>query len=179
MHIMSPNFCLNSFYCLGDPVMDWRGWPSRSSWFQLCPQGADSPRAGGEQSATCVFFASSSCSCSPLSSICHGFEFSLGNVSDSPQQRGGQSACSPRTVRYSGSSLDVLFAFSDGPRRRVGRSAECVRTVRGSRPNGPRGPCRRSAPPGRTVLQSLSALFLGSIPSSLFRASTCASRNRS
>jgi hypothetical protein len=27
----------------------------RSSRFQLCPQGADSPRAGGGQSATCEF----------------------------------------------------------------------------------------------------------------------------
>jgi hypothetical protein len=79
--------------------------------------------------------------------IRQGFEFSLGKVSDCPQQRadgpwapGGQSACSPRTVHYSGSSLEVLFAFSDGPRRRAGRSAVCVRTVRGSRPDGPPEP---------------------------------------
>jgi hypothetical protein len=118
-----------------------------------------------------VFFPCSSCSCSVLFSIRRGFEFSLGKVSDSPQQRadgprvpGGQSACSPRTVRYSGSSLEVLCAFSDGPRRRAGQSVVCVRTVRGSRPGSPRGPCGRSAPPGRTVRQSLSALFLGSIP---------------
>jgi hypothetical protein len=36
----------------------------------------------------------------------------------------------------------------------------------------------QSAPPGRTFRQSLSALFC-SIPSSFFRASACASRNRS
>jgi hypothetical protein len=82
---------------------------------------------------------------------------------DGPRVPGGQSVCSPRTVRYSGSSLEVLFAFSDGPRRKAGRP-QCVRTVRGSRPDGPRGPCGRSAPPGRTVHQSLSALLLGSIP---------------
>jgi hypothetical protein len=118
-----------------------------------------------------VFFPCSSCSCSVSFSIRRGFEFLLGKVSDSPQQRadgpwvpGGQSACSPRTVRYSGSSLEVLFAFSDGPRRRAGQSTVCVRTVRGSSPDGLRGPCGRSAPPGRTVRQSLSALFLGSIP---------------
>jgi hypothetical protein len=50
---------------------------------------------------------------------------------------GGQSACSPRTVHYSGSSLEVLVTFSDGPRRRAGQSAVWVRTVRGSRPDSP------------------------------------------
>jgi hypothetical protein len=117
------------------------------------------------------FFPCSSCSCLASLLIRRGFEFSLGKVSDSPQQRadgprvpGGKSACSTRTVRYSGSSLEVLFAFSNGPRRRARRFAVCVRTVRGSRPDGPRGSCGRSAPPGRTVRQSLSALFLGSIP---------------
>jgi hypothetical protein len=97
----------------------------------------------------------------------------------SPWVPGGQSACSPRTVRYSGSSLEVLFAFSDSLRLRAGRSVVWVRTVHDSRPDGPRGPCGQSAPPGRTVRQSLSALFLSSIPPSFFRASACASRNRS
>jgi hypothetical protein len=122
----------------------------------------------------------------PHLSICPGFEFLLGEVSDSPQQQAdgprvpsGQSACSPRTVRYSGLSLEVLCAFLDGPRRRAGQSAVCMRTVRGSRPDGPRGQCGRSAPPGRTVRQSMCALLLGSIPPFLSRASACASRNRS
>jgi hypothetical protein len=113
--------------------------------------------------------------------IRRGVEFSLGKVSDSPQQRadgprvpGGRSACSPRTVRYSRSSLVVRFGFSDGPRRRAGQSAVSVRTVRGSRPYGPRGQCGRSTPPGRTVRQSLCALLLGSIPLFLSRASACA-----
>jgi hypothetical protein len=115
-----------------------------------------------------------------------GFELWLEMVSDSPQQwsdgprvPSGQSACSPRTVLYSGSSLEVLVAFSDGLRYRAGQSAVWVRTVRGSRPDGPCGLSGQSAPPGRTVCQSLSALFLGSIPPSFFRASACASRNRS
>jgi hypothetical protein len=98
---------------------------------------------------------------------------------DSTRVPSGQSACSPRTVCYSGSLLEVLFAFSDSPRLRAGRSAVWVRTVRGSRPDDPRGPCGQSAPPGRMVLQGLSALFLGSIPPTFFRASACASRNRS
>jgi hypothetical protein len=98
---------------------------------------------------------------------------------DSPRMHGGQSACSPRTVRYLGSPLEVLFAFSDSPRLRDGRSAVRVRTVRGSRPDSLRGLCGQSAPFGQTVRQSLAAFFLGSIPPSFFRASTCASRNRS
>jgi hypothetical protein len=118
-----------------------------------------------------VFFACSSCSCSASLSIRFGSELWLEVVSDSPQQQadgprvpGGQSACSPRTVHYSGSSLEVLVAFSNGPRRRAGQSMVWVRTVRGSRPDGPRGSSGQSAPPGRTIRQSLSALFLGSIP---------------
>jgi hypothetical protein len=125
----------------------------------------------GGRSASTVFFVCSSCSCSALLSIRFGFGLWLEVVSDSPQQRadgprvpGGQSACSPRRVCYSGSSLEVLFAFSDGPWCGVGRSVVWVRTVRGSRPDGPRGSSGQSAPPGRTVRQSLSALFLGSIP---------------
>jgi hypothetical protein len=123
------------------------------------------------RSARSEFFPCSSCSCSASLLIRHGFEFSLGKVSDSPQQRadgprvlGGRSACSPRTVRYSRSSLVVRFGFSDGPRCRAGQSAVCVRTVCGSRPDGPCGQCGRSAPPGRTVRQSLCALLLGSFP---------------
>jgi hypothetical protein len=75
----------------------------------------------------------------------------LGKVSDSPQQRadgprvpGGQSACSLRTVRYSGSSLEVLFALMDGPRLRLdsprqgcGQSVVPCRTVRVASADGP------------------------------------------
>jgi hypothetical protein len=147
---------------------------------------ANGPRGAGERSARSVFFPCSSCSCSGSLSIRFVFKFWLEVVSDSPRQRadgprvpGGQSACSPWTVRYSGSSLEVLFVLLDGPRRRVGQSSVVVQTVRGSRPDGPRGQCGRSAPPGRTVRQSLSASLLGSIPPFLSRASACASRNRS
>jgi hypothetical protein len=73
---------------------------------------ADGPRGPGGRSARTVFFAGSSCYCSASLVIHFGFEFWLEVVSDSPQQRadgpwvpGGQSACSPRTVRYLGSSL--------------------------------------------------------------------------
>jgi hypothetical protein len=105
----------------------------------------------------------------------------------------GRSACSGRTVRgcladspcaprgrsvIRGASLEVLLPFSESAAQ-AGRSAARARTVRDTRPDSPRGLCGQSASPGRTVRQSLAALFLGSIPPSFFRASVCASRNRS
>jgi hypothetical protein len=93
----------------------------------------------------------------------------------------GRSACTGRTVRgcladspraprgrsvFRGSLLEVLLAFSDGLRLKAGRSAARVRTVRDTLPDSPRHLCGQSAPPGRTVRQSLAALFFGSIPSS-------------
>jgi hypothetical protein len=114
------------------------------------------------RSAPHVFVPCSSCSCSSFISIHRNFEFSLDGVSDSPQQRadgprvpGGQSACSPRTVRVLGLLLLVLCDLTDGPRRRAGQSAGLVRTVRDIRLDDPRGQCGRSAPPDRTVRQSL------------------------
>jgi hypothetical protein len=143
---MSPNSCLNSYYRLGDPVMDWECWLSGSSSFQFCSCLANGPRGPGGRSASTVVFACSSCSCSASLSIRFGFDLWLEVVSDSPQQRedgprvpGGQSACSPRTVRYSGLSLEVLFAFSDGPRCVCGQSAATGRTVRVARADSP--PC--------------------------------------
>jgi hypothetical protein len=80
-----------------------------------------------------------------------------GCLADGPRAPRGRSV-------FRGSLLEVLLALTDSPRLRAGRSAVRVRTVRGSRPDGPRGPCGQSAPPGRTVRQSLAALFLGSVP---------------
>jgi hypothetical protein len=74
---------------------------------------------------------------------------------DSPRVPGGQSACSPRTVSYSGSLLEVLFSFfrqsaaqgrtvrgagADSPQQQAGQSAWPVRTVRPSWPDGPPKP---------------------------------------
>jgi hypothetical protein len=98
---------------------------------------------------------------------------------DSPRVPGGQSACSPRTVRFSGFATGGSVGFNRQSASQAGRSVVPVRTVRGTLADSPRGSCGQSAPPGRTVRQSLSALFLGSIPPSFFRASACASRNRS
>jgi hypothetical protein len=159
--------------------MDWRGWPSRSSWFQLCPQGVDSPRAGGRQSATCEFFPCSSCSCSASLSIRRGFEFSLCEVSDSPQQRadgprvlGGQSACSPRTVHFSRFATGGSVRFNGRSAAQAGQSAGRVPTVRGTLPDGPRGPSRtvRPAwPDGPPESGSFASWFNSSLPFSCFR----------
>jgi hypothetical protein len=80
---------------------------------------------------------------------------------------------------FLGSVLVVLLLLTGGPWLLAGRSACPLRTVRGTWPDCPRGLCGQSAPPGWTVRQCLAALFLGSIPPSFFRASACASRNRS
>jgi hypothetical protein len=98
---------------------------------------------------------------------------------DSPRVPGGQSACSPRTVRFSGFSSRCSVGFNGQSAAQAGRSAVPVGTVRGTLVYSPRGSCGQSAPPGRTVRQSLSALFLGSIPLPFFRASADDSRNRS
>jgi hypothetical protein len=82
----------------------------------------------------------------------------------SPRVPGGQSACSPRTVRFSGFATGGSVGFNGQSAAQAGQYAVPVRTVRGTQPDGPRGPCGQSAPPGRTVRQSLAALFLGSIP---------------
>jgi hypothetical protein len=121
-------------------------------WFS--PQGADGPRGAGGRSASALFVACSSCSCLPSFSIRCDFEFWLGEVSDGPRVSGGQSVCSPRTVRFQGSLLEVLLALtdspwprSDGPPYLCGQSAVhwrtvyvLLRTVRPSWPDGPPEP---------------------------------------
>jgi hypothetical protein len=125
----------------------------------------DGPRGACGRSARSVFLPCSLCSCLVSSLIRHGFEFSLGKVSDSPQQRedgprvpGGQSACSPRTVRYSGSSLEVLCVLSDGSRRRAGQSAVLVRTVCVASADGP--PSWPNGPPEPVCFASWFDSFL-------------------
>jgi hypothetical protein len=98
---------------------------------------------------------------------------------DSPRVPGGLSACSPRTVCYSGRYWRFCLLF---------------RTVPGSGPDGPRCGCGQSAATGRTVRVACAdspSLLAGRSarawqPCSLvrflppfFRASACASRNRS
>jgi hypothetical protein len=165
--------------------MDWECSLSGSSSFQFCSCLADGPRGPGGRSACTVFFPCSSCSFSASLLIRFGFEFWLEVVSDSPQQwvdgsrvLGGQSACFPRTVRFLGFATGGSVGFNGQSAAQAGRSAVPVRTVRGILADGPHGPCGQSASPGRTVRHSLAALLFGSIPPS-FRASMCASRNRS
>jgi hypothetical protein len=82
---------------------------------------------------------------------------------DSPRVPGGQSACSPRTVRYSQCVSGGSVAFFGQSAAQAGWSAARVRTVRDTLPNSPRGLCGQSAPPGRIVRRSLAALLFGSI----------------
>jgi hypothetical protein len=98
---------------------------------------------------------------------------------DSPRVPGGWSACSPWTVRFSGFATGGSVGFNGQSAAHAVRSAVPVRTVRGTLADSPRGSCGQSAPPGRTVRQSLAALLLDSVPPSFFPASACASRNRS
>jgi hypothetical protein len=158
---------LYSFYRLGDLVMSWESWPSRSGCFWVCPCRADNPRGGGGRSAQAVFVACSSCSCSASLLIRCVFEFWLGEVSDGPRVLGGQSVCSLRTIRFSGFASGGSVGFNGQSAAQAGRSAVPVRTVRGTLANGPLGSCGQCAPPGRTIRQSLVVLLLGSIPSFL------------
>jgi hypothetical protein len=109
-----------------------------------------------------MFLVSSSCSFSPLSSIRHGFEFSLGKVSDGPRVPGGQSAGAWRTVRVlpadgplfavrlrrfcclfrtvRGSGRTVHSKGADSPRYPAGQSARPLRTVRPAWPDSPPDP---------------------------------------
>jgi hypothetical protein len=158
-------------------MMIWGSRLSRSGVFLLYPCLVDGPRPPGGRSAPLLFVPCSSCSCSPFVSIRRVFEFWLDGVSDGPQQRadgprvpGGQSACSPRTVRYSGASLLVLCALSDGPRRRAGQSAGLARTVRGGgRSARPVRTVRPSWPDGPPEPVSFASWFDFSLPFSCFR----------
>jgi hypothetical protein len=85
---------------------------------------------------------------------------------DSPRVPGGQSACSPRTIRFSGFSSGGFVGFNRQSMAQARRSAVPVQTVRDTLSDSPRGSCGQSAPPGRTVRQSLAALLFGSIPPS-------------
>jgi hypothetical protein len=115
----------------------------------------DSPRGGGGRSARAEFVACSSCYCSASLSIHFGYELWLEEVSDSPLQRRGQSACSPWTVRFSGFATGGSVSFNgqsaaqgwtvrgtgaDSPRQEAGQSTWPVQTVRPSWPDGPPEP---------------------------------------
>jgi hypothetical protein len=122
--------------------------------------------------------------------LCFRSGFALGfhcsRFADGPSFSSGQSgtrADSPPGLRgrsvFLRSVLVVLLSLTDGPWLLAGRSACPLRTVCGTWPDCPRGLWGQSAPPGQTVRPRLTAWFLGLIPSSFFRASACASRNRS
>jgi hypothetical protein len=111
-----------------------------------------------------------------------GPSFSSGQsvaCADGPPGLRGRSARSSRTVRFSRVGSGGSVRFNGRSVAQAGQSAARLRTVRGTLPDGPRGHHGQSALPVRTVRQSLASLLFGSIPPSFFRASACASRNRS
>jgi hypothetical protein len=61
---------------------------------------------------------------------------------DCPRVPGGQSACSPRTVHFSGFATGGSVCFNGRSAAQAGQSAARVRTVRGTLPDGPRGQSR-------------------------------------
>jgi hypothetical protein len=132
--------------------------------FLLCLHLAHGPRRPGRQSAPSLFVGCSSCSCSPFVSNRCGFEFSLGEVLYGPRVPGGRSAGAWRTVRVLPADGTLFRVVTGGSVCIIGWSAAQGRTVRGVCADSPPHLAGRSAPPGRTVRQSLSALFLGSIP---------------
>jgi hypothetical protein len=59
---------------------------------------------------------------------------------DGPRVSGGQSACSPRTVRGSQCATEGSVCFNGRSAAQAGQSAARVWTVRGTLSDGPRGP---------------------------------------
>jgi hypothetical protein len=153
----------------------------------LCPCGADGPRGevvDGPRAACSL------CVRRVLACLCFRSGLVLGFrcrwFADGPSfssEQSGTRADGPPGLRglsvFLGSVLVVLLSLTDGPWPPVGRSACPLRTVRGTWPDCPRGLCGQSAPPGRTVRLRLTAWLFDSIHFPFFRASVCASRNRS
>jgi hypothetical protein len=182
----SPNPCLNSFYRLGDPLwiggVDLRGRAVSGS--------VRVGRTVREVLANGPRGCSSSCVLRVLARLLFRSILVLGfccsRFADGPSfssKRSGTRADGSPGLRgrsvFLGSVLVVLLSLTDGPWPPTGRSACPLRTVRGTWPDCPHGLCGQSALPGRTVRPRLTAWFLVSIPSFFFRASACASRNRS
>jgi hypothetical protein len=133
---MSPNSCLNSFYHLGDPVMDWECWLSGSSSFQFCSCLADGPRA---QCSSHVLRVLARLRFRSVLDSSFGWKW-FRTVRSSGRAVRGCLADSPRAPRgrsvFWGSLLEVLLALMDSPR---------------PRPDGPPYLCGQSAWPERKV----------------------------
>jgi hypothetical protein len=147
--------------------MDWRRSPSRSSSFLLCPQGAmvrervaDGPRPGCSSRVLRVLARLRFRSVVILSFGWARFRTVRVCRADSSRVPGGQSACSPRTIHFSGFATGGSVGFNGQSTAQAGPSAVPMRTVRGTLADNPRGSCGQSAPPGRTVRQSLVVCFL-------------------
>jgi hypothetical protein len=116
---------------------------------------ADSPR---EQCSSCVLRVLARLRFRSVLVLSFGwtkFRTVRSRGADSPRVPGGLSACSPRTVRFSGFATGGSVCFNrqsaaqgrtvrgtgaDSPRQQAGHSAWPVRTVRPSWPDGPPEP---------------------------------------
>jgi hypothetical protein len=91
---------------------------------------------------------------------------------DGPRVRGGQSACSLRTVCFSRFATGGSIRFNGRSAAQAGQSAARVRTVHGTLSDGPRGPSRtvRPAwPDGPPEAGSFASWIDSSLPFSCFR----------
>jgi hypothetical protein len=151
---MSPNFCLNSSYRLGDPVMSWGvdlwGRAVFSSVLEartVREEVADGPR---EQCSSCVLRVLARLRFRSVLALSFGwtkFRMVRCRGANSPRVPGGRSACSPRTVRFLGFATGGSVNFNR-------QSAAQGRTVRGTDADSPRHQDGQSAWPVRTVRPS-------------------------
>jgi hypothetical protein len=91
---------------------------------------------------------------------------------DGPRVPGGQSACSPRTVRFSRFATGGSVRFNRRSAAQAGQSAARVQTVRSTQPDGSRGPSRtvRPAwPDSPPEAECFASWFDSSLPFSCFR----------
>jgi hypothetical protein len=91
---------------------------------------------------------------------------------DGPRVPGGQSACSPQTVRFSRFATGGSVRFNGRSAAQAGQSAARVRTVHGTLPDGLRGPSRtvRPAwPDGPLEAECFASWFDSSLLFSCFR----------
>jgi hypothetical protein len=91
---------------------------------------------------------------------------------DGPRVPGGQSACSPWTVRFSRFATGGSVHFNGRSAAQAGQSAVRVRTVRDTLPDGPRDPSRTVRPAwpnGPPEAECFASWFDSSLPFSCLR----------
>jgi hypothetical protein len=133
---------------------------------------ADGPRGCCSVGVLCVLARLSFRSVVALSFVWVKFRTVRVYRADGPRVPGGQSACSPRTVRFSTFATGGSVRFNGRSAAQAGQSAASVRTVRGTLPDGPRGPSRTvrpSWPDGPPEPVCFASWFDSSLPFLCFR----------